>query len=246
MGGGSSSNPDYPNYDYNYENKDEEEDDTGGAAADTTNEDYGQYYDYDYEAKGDKEYEYEEGEEEQEETEYTEEGEDKSSDDYNYEEEETEQNETNTDYSYEDEDDDYEEEEEEESSDYEEELLYRNYEILSDFYKKHFVDLRVLDTTCVPEETPPPTVENGYVKEYRWVKLGMVQKLKTNGSIKIYGYLYSFIFIYRKIPIPCRTLKHKRMNQSYVRVLAISLLYARLDLTVLTEEISYGVYPNQW
>ena len=30
------------------------------------------------------------------------------------------------------------------------ELIYRNYEILSDFYKKHFVDLRVLDTSCEP------------------------------------------------------------------------------------------------
>ena len=28
--------------------------------------------------------------------------------------------------------------------------MYRSYEILSDFYKKHFVDLRVLDTSCDP------------------------------------------------------------------------------------------------
>ena len=61
-----------------------------------------------------------------------------------------------------------EEEEEEDSDEYDaEELLYRNYEILSDFYKKHFVDLRVLDTTCDPEEVPPPEVEHGAVKEYR-------------------------------------------------------------------------------
>ncbi len=46
--------------------------------------------------------------------------------------------------------DDYDDEEEESDADQEEELLYRNYEILSDFYKKHFVDLRVLDTTCDP------------------------------------------------------------------------------------------------
>ena len=51
--------------------------------------------------------------------------------------------------------DEYDEEDEEEEeadaeSDYEEELMYRSYEILSDFYKKHFVDLRVLDTSCDP------------------------------------------------------------------------------------------------
>ena len=57
----------------------------------------------------------------------------------------------------------------------EEELLYRNYEILSAFYKKHFVDLRVLDTTCIPEETPPPQIENGYVKEYRTVENVLLQ-----------------------------------------------------------------------
>ena len=52
----------------------------------------------------------------------------------------------------------------------EEEQIYRNYEILSDFYKKFFVDLRVLDTSCVPEETPPPDVDHGRVKEYRTVE----------------------------------------------------------------------------
>ena len=43
-------------------------------------------------------------------------------------------------------------------------LLYRNYEILSEFYKKHFVDLRVLDATCDPETVPGPGVLNGRVK----------------------------------------------------------------------------------
>ena len=37
-------------------------------------------------------------------------------------------------------------------------FIFRRYEILSDFYKKHFVDLRVLDTTCDLEEVPPPKV----------------------------------------------------------------------------------------
>ncbi len=62
---------------------------------------------------------------------------------------------------------DYEDVDEEADPDYEEEQLYRRYEILSDFYKKHFVDLRVLDTSCNPEKTPPPDVSNGFVKEYR-------------------------------------------------------------------------------
>ena len=54
------------------------------------------------------------------------------------------------DYDEYDEEEEEEEEEEEAEADYEEELMYRNYEILSDFYKKHFVDLRVLDTSCDP------------------------------------------------------------------------------------------------
>ncbi|XP_059084978.1 fibrillin-2-like [Tigriopus californicus] len=69
--------------------------------------------------------------------------------------------------------DEYEEEEDEserERIETEEELLYRNYEILSDFYKKHFVDLRVLDTSCVPEKVPPPSIANGGVKEYQTVE----------------------------------------------------------------------------
>ena len=46
------------------------------------------------------------------------------------------------------------------------ELIYRNYEILSDFYKKHFVDLRVLDTSCEPTRVPPPKIERGFIQEY--------------------------------------------------------------------------------
>lgn len=37
---------------------------------------------------------------------------------------------------------------------------------MSDFYKKHFVDLRVLDTTCDPAEVPAPKVHHGHVQEY--------------------------------------------------------------------------------
>ena len=71
---------------------------------------------------------------------------------------------------YEEEDyDDEEEEEDDDSSDTDEEaeLLYRSYEILSGFYKTHFVDLRVLDSSCEPSEVPPPTIMHGHVKEYR-------------------------------------------------------------------------------
>ena len=68
-------------------------------------------------------------------------------------------------------DEDYDENEESEESsetnnESEADLIYRNYEILSDFYKKHFVDLRVLDTSCEPTMVPPPKIEHGYVKEY--------------------------------------------------------------------------------
>ena len=88
---------------------------------------------------------------------------DESEDDYD--ESEDDYDESNDDYDEYETEDDY--DQEESSADYEEELLYRNYEILSDFYKKHFVDLRVLDTSCDPEETPPPEVDHGFVKEYR-------------------------------------------------------------------------------
>ena len=54
--------------------------------------------------------------------------------------------------------------EEDSEEDAEADALYRNYEILSDFYKEHFVDLRVLDATCDPEMVPGPDVTNGHVK----------------------------------------------------------------------------------
>ena len=44
--------------------------------------------------------------------------------------------------------------------------LYRNYEILSEFYQKYYVDLRVLDLTCDPSSFPAPTVLNGRVVKY--------------------------------------------------------------------------------
>ena len=44
--------------------------------------------------------------------------------------------------------------------------LYKNYEILSDFYQKHYVDLRVLDETCEPTKYPAPVIANGIVRRY--------------------------------------------------------------------------------
>ena len=38
---------------------------------------------------------------------------------------------------------------------------------MSEFYKKHFVDLRVLDATCDSATVPGPNVLNGHVKEYK-------------------------------------------------------------------------------
>ena len=72
------------------------------------------------------------------------------------------------DYEDYDEDEDVDEEENTEETEEETEVdpMYRDYEILSDFYKKHFVDLRVLDSTCEPSRVPPPKIEHGYVKEY--------------------------------------------------------------------------------
>ena len=64
------------------------------------------------------------------------------------------------DYYDEDEEEEYDEEEADAEADYEEELMYRSYEILSDFYKKHFVDLRVLDTSCDPVSGPGGRQEN--------------------------------------------------------------------------------------
>jgi hypothetical protein len=45
-------------------------------------------------------------------------------------------------------------------------LLYRNYEILSEFYQKYFVDLRILDLTCDPAVLPAPTLANARVAQY--------------------------------------------------------------------------------
>ena len=44
--------------------------------------------------------------------------------------------------------------------------LYRNYEILSEFYQKYYVDLRILDLTCDPVSVPAPTVNHGRVAKY--------------------------------------------------------------------------------
>ena len=56
--------------------------------------------------------------------------------------------------------------EEEESTDEDTEQLYRNYEILSEFYQKHFVDLRILDESCDGEVRPAPTINHGSVAQY--------------------------------------------------------------------------------
>ena len=50
------------------------------------------------------------------------------------------------------------------------ERLYRNYEILSEFYQRHYVDLRVLDDTCDPANFPAPEIQHGYVSNYRKVR----------------------------------------------------------------------------
>ena len=42
----------------------------------------------------------------------------------------------------------------------------RNYEILSEFYQKYFVDLRVLDNTCDPTTYPAPSIQNGRIVKY--------------------------------------------------------------------------------
>ena len=66
-----------------------------------------------------------------------------------------------------DREDDYEEDyEEDQETDEETEQLYRNYEILSEFYQKHFVDLRVLDASCDPVARPAPTIAQGSVLSY--------------------------------------------------------------------------------
>ena len=83
-------------------------------------------------------------------------------------EEEEEYDDEDYDENYDDEDyGDEAEEEETTGMDQEAELLYRSYEILSGFYKTHFVDLRVLDSSCEPSEVPPPTIMHAHVQEYR-------------------------------------------------------------------------------
>ena len=75
-------------------------------------------------------------------------------------------------------DDDYDEETGEDGEDYGEEeeydedvdTLYKNYEILSEFYQKHYVDLRILDETCDPVSYPAPTIAHGRIKKYERVK----------------------------------------------------------------------------
>ena len=47
--------------------------------------------------------------------------------------------------------------------------LYRNYEILSEFYQRHYVDLRVLDATCEPSAYPAPVIAHGIVRSYERV-----------------------------------------------------------------------------
>ena len=47
--------------------------------------------------------------------------------------------------------------------------LYRNYEILSEFYQRHYVDLRVLDATCEPSAYPAPVIAHGIVRRYERV-----------------------------------------------------------------------------
>jgi len=68
--------------------------------------------------------------------------------------------------------DEYEGEDDEESDYNDEDVdrLYANYEILSEFYQKHFVDLRILDETCDPVSFPGPTIQNGIVRKYERVE----------------------------------------------------------------------------
>ena len=149
-------------------------------------EDYGGYYDYDYTKDRNTEdevEEYSEGEDPEEEdyveNEDTEEREDNgehNNEDDEYGEGEGDQREQEEDYNEGDEEDgedgdyeggdEYEDDYEEESTDEDTEQLYRNYEILSEFYQKHFVDLRILDESCDGEVRPAPTINHGSVAQY--------------------------------------------------------------------------------
>jgi len=142
-------------------------------------EDYGGYYDYDYtkdrtsedeveeysEGEAPEEEDYEENEDVQaradnnEDDEYGEGGR-REEEDYNEREEDD-----GEDGDYEG-GEEYEEDYEEESTDEDTEQLYRNYEILSEFYQKHFVDLRILDESCDGEVRPAPTINHGSVAQY--------------------------------------------------------------------------------
>ena len=149
-------------------------------------EDYGQFYDYDY-TKGQEQEgeEYTEGEEDQyedeegppgvapEHAEHEEQQEvDQAEEEYTeYSDTEDGRNEEDEDQEYSEDDydreEDYEEDyEEDKETDEETEQLYRNYEILSEFYQKHFVDLRVLDASCDPQQRPAPTIGQGSVLRY--------------------------------------------------------------------------------
>ena len=167
-------------------------------------EDYGGYYDYDYTKDRNTEdevEEYSEGEDPEEEdyveNEDTEEREDNgehNNEDDEYGEGEGDQREQEEDYNEGDEEDEedgdyeggdeYEDDYEEESTDEDTEQLYRNYEILSEFYQKHFVDLRILDESCDGEVRPAPTINHGSVAQYLLV--GFAVKLCNHcGIIRI-------------------------------------------------------------
>ena len=164
-------------------------------------EDYGGYYDYDYTKDRNTEdevEEYSEGEDPEEEdyveNEDTEEREDNgehNNEDDEYGEGEGDQREQEEDYNEGDEEDgedgdyeggdEYEDDYEEESTDEDTEQLYRNYEILSEFYQKHFVDLRILDESCDGEVRPAPTINHGSVAQYLLV--GFAVKLCNHHGI---------------------------------------------------------------
>jgi len=153
-------------------------------------EDYGQFYDYDYTKGQEQEQEqegeeYTEGEEDQyeeeegppgvapEHAEHEEQQEvDQAEEEYTeYSDTEDGRNEEDEDQEYSEDDydreEDYEEDyEEDKETDEETEQLYRNYEILSEFYQKHFVDLRVLDASCDPQQRAAPTIGQGSVLRY--------------------------------------------------------------------------------
>ena len=149
-------------------------------------EDYGGYYDYDYTKDRNTEdevEEYSEGEDpeeedyvENEDTEERENNGEHNNEDDEYGEGEGDQREQEEDYNEGDEEDgedgdyeggdEYEDDYEEESTDEDTEQLYRNYEILSEFYQKHFVDLRILDESCDGEVRPAPTINHGSVAQY--------------------------------------------------------------------------------